>query len=209
MPSVFEKFAGIGGTKYAGSLLSRAGTGALIGGTGGALAGLPKEPEEGYGKAIGYGLAGAALGGLAGTARHAWNELSPLEGTNLWAQALDNSSPDHIYTHNALWDAHGIKSHPLIKDWQRQDAASAVGRAARRGKSRQGSHVFIQRDATNRDARGRVAPVVYNGSAKGINVDNAMQEFAQHIGHGELAPLSEQNIRDINMAQLPWWKRRD
>lgn len=109
----------------------------------------------------------------------------------MWAQALDNESPDHINVHGEDLSADDAT--------RRQNAVSSVSRVTRGG-----AHVFessgvrltadrvhfvIELPSVQRDVAGRIAPIICYGDCDG-NMDiefgtriyGRMLEFAGRIG---------------------------
>lgn len=109
----------------------------------------------------------------------------------LWAQALDNSSPDHITVHGndlGLSDAA-----------QRQEAVSKVSAVVKNGArlfeqggvmlSADASHFVVEIPSVQSDLAGRIAPIVCYGpngvSARGVYgfmAVTALTAFAKQIG---------------------------
>lgn len=120
----------------------------------------------------------------------------------LWAQALDNTSPDHFHVHG--------KSLEPDDTVQRQEAVSKVSSVIKNGVrlieersvilTADASHFVVEVPSTQRDHAGRTAPIVcygdYDntaGDALGKSIAEALDDFAKRIGrtlqreHFELA----------------------
>lgn len=128
----------------------------------------------------------------------------------LWAQALDNASPDHF-------DVHGKNLEP-DNAAQRQDAVSKVSSVIKNGRrifekssvllTADTSHFVIEMPSVQRDRAGRTAPIVcygdYDatvGDELGTSVDDALDKFSRKIGrtlqpdHRELAQASFKGLK--------------
>lgn len=109
----------------------------------------------------------------------------------IWAQALDNESPDHIY----------VQGRELTEDYaeERQNAVSKVSKVTRRGvRVFESSGVRLTADRLNfvielpsvqRDVVGRIAPIICYGDCDrntdaefGARIYGRMREFAAAIG---------------------------
>lgn len=108
-----------------------------------------------------------------------------------WAQALDNSSPDHI-------DMHGeaLSPHDTVR---RQEAISRVSNVVKGGTcifesndvhlTADAHHFVVEVPSAQRDERGRTTFIVCcgeyslaNGDTLGATVATGLEEFAQRIG---------------------------
>lgn len=121
----------------------------------------------------------------------------------LWAQALDNASPDHF-------DAHGKDLAP-DDTVQRQEAVSKVSSVIKNGErlferssvllTADTSHFVVEVPSVQRDHAGRTAPIVCFGdydatavNALGASAAVALDEFAKKIGRS-LQPEDFELIR--------------
>lgn len=123
----------------------------------------------------------------------------------LWAQALDNTSPDHFNVHGR-----SLEPDDAV---QRQEAVSRVSNVIKNGVrlvengsvllTADASHFVVEVPSAQRDRAGRTAPIVcygdYDsraGDALGERVAHALDNFAKEIGrtlqreHFELARCS-------------------
>lgn len=123
----------------------------------------------------------------------------------LWAQALDNASPDHFNVHGKVL--------PPDDTVQRQEAVSKVSSVIKNGTrlfeksgvllTADTSHFVIEMPSVQRDHAGRTAPIVcygdYDataGNALGASAAVALDGFAKKIGrtlqpeHFEMARAS-------------------
>lgn len=128
----------------------------------------------------------------------------------LWAQALDNASPDHF-------DVHGKDLEPG-DTLQRQAAVSKVSSVIKNGVrlfeqngvllTADAQHYVVEVPSAQRDRAGRTAPIVcyggYDatvGDALGASVAVALDDFAKRIGrtlqpeHFELARSSFEALK--------------
>lgn len=133
----------------------------------------------------------------------------------LWAQALDNSSPDHFYVHGK-----DLASDDTV---QRQEAAAKVSSVIKSGSrlfekgnvqlTANTSHFVIEVPSVQRDHSGRTAPIVcygdYDatvGNELGESAATALNEFAKKIGrtlypeHFELIQASFDTLKKKSLA---------
>jgi hypothetical protein len=128
----------------------------------------------------------------------------------LWAQALDNASPDHFEVSGKVLDPD--------ETVQRQEAVSRVSNVIKRGAriceksgvllTADDSHFVLEVPSAQRDSAGRAAPIVcygdYNatvGNSLGASAAIALDDFAGRIGrtlqaeHFELAQASFETLK--------------
>lgn len=128
----------------------------------------------------------------------------------LWAQALDDISPDHF-------DVHGKDLDP-DDTVQRQAAVSSVSSVIKSGSrifeqngvllTANAHHFVVEVSTAQRDPAGRIAPIVcygdYDatvGDALGASAANALEDFAKRIGrtlapeHFEIAQASFDSLK--------------
>ncbi|MDC7701633.1 hypothetical protein [Vogesella indigofera] len=128
----------------------------------------------------------------------------------LWAQALDNASPDHFEVHGKVL--------PPDDTERRQEAVSLVSRVIKGGERLfEKSGVLLTADdncfvvevsSVQRDSAGRTAPIVCYGNfdatvvdALGTSVTVALNDFAKRIGrtlqpeHFELVRASFETLK--------------
>jgi hypothetical protein len=128
----------------------------------------------------------------------------------LWAQALDNASPDHFEVRGKVLDPDDTV--------RRQEAVSLVSSVIKRGAriceksgvllTADDSHFVVEVPSAQRDSAGRTAPIVcygdYDatvGNALGASAAVALDDFARRIGrtlqpeHFELARASFETLK--------------
>ena len=128
----------------------------------------------------------------------------------LWAQALDNTSPDHIHVHGK-----NLEPDDTV---QRQEAVSKVSSVIKNGVrlveersvllTADASHFVVEVPSAQRDHAGRTAPIICygdydttSGDAFGKSVAEALDDFAKRIGrtlqreHFELARGSFETLK--------------
>lgn len=135
-------------------------------------------------------------------------------GFILWAQALDNSSPDHIAVRGAALDAED--------SLRRQEAVSLVSHVIKDGvrifESRgvrltaDNRHFIVEIPSAQRDLAGRTAPIVccgeYDSSFEetlGAKVADTLNEFARRIGrnlHSEQLELVRGSFAELKKKLL-------
>lgn len=135
----------------------------------------------------------------------------------LWAQALDNASPDHFQVHGKV-----LGSDDTL---QRQEAVSLVSNVIKRGAriceksgmqlTADDSYFVVEVPSAQLDSAGRTAPIVcygdYDvtvGNALGASAAVALEDFARRIGrtlqpdHFELAQASFEALKKSSTTKL-------
>ncbi|WP_061953323.1 hypothetical protein [Cupriavidus pauculus] len=128
----------------------------------------------------------------------------------LWAQALDNASPDHLEMRGKVLEPDDTV--------QRQEAVSLVSSVIKGGKrvceksgvllTADDSHFIVEVPSAQRDSAGRTAPIVCYGNYDATVIDVlgasaavALDDFARRIGrtlqpdHFELARASFETLK--------------
>lgn len=114
-----------------------------------------------------------------------------MEKFTLWAQAIDNSSPDHF----------NVQGEELAADdsIRRQEAVSSVSKVIKNGSqfyksngvllTADAQHFVLELPSTQRDIAGRIAPIICYGrygtedsGRLGDSAELALKDFAKRIG---------------------------